>query len=412
MGQQGHKNTYHQVLVSDQLGGGAVIALKLAQHTQRQGLASWAWIPGNGPVIRAAEEMGVPRRVFSPQGAFEGSRLGAMLLNWCIGRALRRCRPGLVQVHSLYHYGVMRHGLALSGLKRVVHVHLQVDEATVRWAFRRPPEMILTCAAFMEHDIRRMLPDPIRETQRIVAVPNAVDVDTYRPGDRQQAKRVVAAPADHPLVLMLANLSPHKGQETVIEAMRLLKERGVRVECWLVGSEREPGGRYTSFLKQRVGESGVADRVRLLGQRSDVPELLRAADFVLLPSTCEGLPLSLLEAQATGVPVLAAPTAGIPEIIEDGQTGYLIPAGDAAGYAHRLAMLIAQPETARRVAQQAFQRTTRERSWAAYCRRIDAVYAEVLAQAPCGNPALRGLRGMATTRGQASPRPARKRGTS
>ena len=80
----------------------------------------------------------------------------------------------------------------------------------------------------------------------------------------------------------------------------------------------------------------MGECVRLLGQRDDANVLLRAADFFLLPSTNEGLPLSILEAQATKVPVLAAPTAGIPEIVRDAETGFLIPATDAPGYAHRI----------------------------------------------------------------------------
>jgi glycosyltransferase involved in cell wall biosynthesis len=389
MSKNGRKYTYHQVLVSDQPGGGAAMALSMARHMQERGCRSHAWIPGSGAAAEAARELGVEWHSYSPRGAFEGGRFGALLLNWSLGRALRRFKPGLVHVHSPYCYGVIRRGLRMSGLKRIVHVHLQVEEAGVRWAFRQPPEMIVTCAEFLEHDVRRMLPEPLRSTQRIVAAPNAVDLDTYFPGDKPAAKRAVGAPLRIPLVLMLANLSKHKGQETVIDAVRLLKDRGVAVECWFAGSEREEEGRYTAFLKQRIADAGVGDRVQLLGQRSDAPLLLRAADFVLLPSTCEGLPLSLLEAQASRVPVLAAPTAGIPEIIDDGETGYLIAADDAPGYAARLQALIARPELAERVAEAAYTRTTVERTWSAYCRRLDEIYAEVAetASAATASPA-------------------------
>src|SRR5262249_39146420 len=83
---------------------------------------------------------------------------------------------------------------------------------------------------------------------------------------------------------------------------------------------------YTTRLQDLCNELGVADRIRFLGHREDVPDLLRAADIFFLPSTSEGLPLSVLEAQATKVPVLAAATAGIPEVITDGETAFLIPA--------------------------------------------------------------------------------------
>jgi glycosyltransferase involved in cell wall biosynthesis len=180
---------------------------------------------------------------------------------------------------------------------------------------------------------------------------------------------------------MLANLAPHKGQETAIRAVALLKRQGVDLTCWLAGVERGGGGAYTERLRALIAETGVADRVRLLGQRGDTPELLRAADFFLLPSTREGLPLSILEAQATRVPVLAAPTAGVPEVVRDGETGFLIAAGDAEGYARRLQALLTSPELARQVAERAFARATREYSWSAFCRRVTVLYAELLAGA-------------------------------
>src|SRR5439155_13377512 len=142
--------------------------------------------------------------------------------------------------------------------------------------------------------------------------------------------------------------------------------------------ERGGAGDCTARLHALVREAGVADRVRLLGQRGDAPDLLRAADFYLLPSTCEGLTLSVLGAQATRVTVLAAPTAGIPEVVCDGTTGFLIPAGDAEGYARRVEQLLANPVLSDRIAEAAYLHTTREHSWSAFCRRVSELYDEVL----------------------------------
>ena len=158
----------------------------------------------------------------------------------------------------------------------------------------------------------------------------------------------------------------------------MLKARGVETHFWLAGTERGGAGTYTARLHALVREAGVADRVRLLGQRGDAPDLLRAADFFLLPSTCEGLPLSVLEAQATRVPVLAAPTAGVPEVVCDGTTGFLIPADDAEGYARRVEQLLANPALSDRVAEAALLHTTREYNWPAFCRRVADLYDELL----------------------------------
>jgi glycosyltransferase involved in cell wall biosynthesis len=128
-----------------------------------------------------------------------------------------------------------------------------------------------------------------------------------------------------------------------------------------------------------TADLGLSGDVSFLGFRQDTAELLRAADVVLLPSTNEGLPLVILEAQAAGVPVIAAPTAGIPEIIEDGKTGFLVKADDAVGYAARIELLMRQPDTYGSMARNAMTRCRREYSWDAFQRRIDELYCELLA---------------------------------
>ena len=226
--------------------------------------------------------------------------------------------------------------------------------------------------------IREALPARLRDVARIEAVPNPVDTDRFSPAaDKEAAKRHVGAPAGVPLIVMFANLAAHKGQETTIRAVAELHQRGVPAACWLAGVERGGEGVYTARLRSLVESLGLREHVRLLGHRTDAPDLLRAADAFLLPSTHEGLPLSVLEAQAAGVPVLAAPTAGIPEVVQDGQTGFLVAAGDAVSYADRLDRLIREPELAARLALAARRSVLSHASLSEYCRRIEAIYVDL-----------------------------------
>ena len=294
--------------------------------------------------------------------------------NWKIWRNFHPYRPGIVHIHSPYHYKILQTGLKLSGLKTVVHVHLQEAEEGLRWAFEKPPDVIVTCARTFAKQVRSTLPERYQEHQQIISVPNAVDIERFYPGNKATAKQSVGASLHMPIVLMAANLAPHKGQETAIRAMAMLKKTGVNVACWLAGIERQDRGAYTTRLQDLCNELGVADRVRFLGQREDMPDLLRAADIFVLPSTSEGLPLSVLEAQATKVPVLAAPTAGIPEVVTDGETGFLIPAEDAAGYAQRIESLLNCPEIHHRVTEQAYKQVIKAHNWQTYCETVWMLY--------------------------------------
>jgi glycosyltransferase involved in cell wall biosynthesis len=266
----------------------------------------------------------------------------------------------------------------LSQLKRAVHVQIEESGAVLKWAFRHPPDLIITCARFLVPQVRRALPERYQEIQEIEAVPNAVDTERFFPGDKPAAKRRVGAPPRLPLLLMLANLAHHKGQETVIGAVAALKRKGVDAVCWLVGTERGGTSTYSSRLRLLIQEMGLVDRIHLQGQRDDVPELLRAADFLLLPSTCEGLPLSILEAQASKVPVLAAPTAGIPEVIQDEASGFLIAADDAPGYAACLESLLKNPNRYHQIAEAAYVQATQSYNWTRFCQRIKELYCKLI----------------------------------
>lgn len=371
-----HNPTYHQVLAGAELGGGELVALRVAAHLQHTGRRTQVWLPGPGRALDAAAEWKLTASCYDAVGAAGRSVATSTQANWALARGLRRAGQGIVHIHAPVWYGALRWGLKFSGSMRVVHVHIEEDEGMLRWAMKLPPELVITCAQFLVGAVRRGL--PAHANTQVIAVPNAVDTEKFAPGEKLLAKHKVGAPLDRPLVLMLANVAPHKGQATAIQAMARLKQQGRAVACWLAGVERGGATDYTQQLQRMIREANVADCVTLLGQRSDAPDLMRAADVFLLPSTHEGLPLCILEAQAAQVPVIAAPTAGVPEIIKDGETGYLVAADDAIGYAQRIESLLAAPALGAQLADAAHEQVMREHRWSTYVERITALYDDLL----------------------------------
>ena len=199
--------------------------------------------------------------------------------------------------------------------------------------------------------------------------------------DKKLAKQALGATEHTPILLMVANLAPHKGQEVAIRALVVLKELGVHAELWLAGIERDERCDFTNRLKALCHDLKIIPQVRFLGHRRDVPELLRAADVFLLPSTSEGLPLSILEAQASKVPVIAAPTAGIPEIVVNDVSGFLVNAGDAFGYAERVKQLVLCSDTVRRITTYAYKNIIANHGWSTYCDRLQSAYSALLEHA-------------------------------
>ena len=155
-------------------------------------------------------------------------------------------------------------------------------------------------------------------------------------------------------LLTVAQLRPYKGIAFLIAAARKLRERGVDVACDVIGS-----GPLRAELEAEIERAGLAGRFRLLGARTqaEVAEALRGADLFVLPSIVapdgqmEGIPVSLMEALAAGVPTLATRLSGIPELVVDGRTGYTVPPADADALAEAIARALAEPERARSLAQ-------------------------------------------------------------
>jgi glycosyltransferase involved in cell wall biosynthesis len=152
---------------------------------------------------------------------------------------------------------------------------------------------------------------------------------------------------------VVAQLSPWKGQDTAIEALRLLVARGIDAHLLLIGSAkfvakatRFDNEAYVARLRALVAEAGLDKRVSWLGEREDVPELMRALDVLLMPSWEEPFGRSLIEAMALGVPVAATNVGGPPEILEDGREGYLLAPREPAAWAEAIARIAASPALA------------------------------------------------------------------
>ena len=143
-------------------------------------------------------------------------------------------------------------------------------------------------------------------------------------------------PPDTPLVGFVGRLAPEKGPERFVRLAFAL--RRVRPDARFVMLGEGP---LASSLEARARELGVADRVTLLGARSDAPALMAGLDVLVMPSLAEGLPLVLLEAMAAGIAIVASPVGAVPEQIEHGRTGMLVDAGDVAELAAVTADLLA-----------------------------------------------------------------------
>jgi len=379
---------YFQMMVSPHVGGGAKLAMQLHAHTAATlGPVSHLLLPGGGEAERGALRANFPYTRYRVDRLTGASRIGSMLETASLFARMPRKSGAVVHVHAPFVYGAARSFFAAARARTVLHIHLDFTAEQLSWALRAPPDTVIVCADFMRPAVEQALPSGA--PTRVSVIRNAIDVRQFEEGDagaesRAAIRQVLGAPSDRPLLMVIANLAPHKGQATAIRAVAKLRDHGQDAHLWLVGAERNPGEGYLQALKKLVGELRVADRVTFAGFRNDIPQLLRAADMVLLPSTSEGLPLTILEAQASGAIVLAAPTAGIPEVVEHGRTGFLIAADDAQGYALQIGELMRRPELVEAISTAARRHVCDHHDLSSYGDRVLAEYQRLAPTQPAG----------------------------
>ena len=199
------------------------------------------------------------------------------------------------------------------------------------WAMR--PFVIYTSETDRERDGRR----PSR------VIPLGIDLARYASGTPALEGTIVGN---------VARLAEQKGHRTLLDAAALVRARRPDVRFAIAGD-----GELRDELEQQAKDLG--DHVVMLGNRSDVPDLLASFAVFAFPSRFEGLCLAVIEAQAAGVPVVATAVGGIRETVVDGETGFLVPVGDAEALADRILHVLEHPDEARRVADEARRRVQR-----------------------------------------------------
>jgi glycosyltransferase involved in cell wall biosynthesis len=243
---------------------------------------------------------------------------------------------------------------------------------------RRAAAVIAISEAMRGELVALGLPD-----HKVRVIPTAVAALPRPKGARDEIRRELGLPADRPLVLYLGRLSTVKGPAHFVDAARLVLQERPDSGFVVVGD-----GHLRPELEDAVRAMGRADRFSFAGhvRHEEVGRWLSAADLFVLPSLSEGVPHALLEALAFGLPVVASAVGGVPEIVQDGVNGYLVPPGDSPAIARRILDLLGSPER-RRAFGEAGRRLVEERqlTWDRFAAELADVYAGALESRPASH---------------------------
>jgi glycosyltransferase involved in cell wall biosynthesis len=200
---------------------------------------------------------------------------------------------------------------------------------------------------------------------------------------RRRARTLLGVPEDAQLIGTVARLDAQKAPHDLVEAVALLDRPNVHT-VWI------GGGSLRSRTERLIARRGLSGRFRLLGERSDVADLLPAFDVFALPSLYEGLPCALVEAMTCGVPVVATAVNSVCELVVSGETGLLARPGDPASFSRALAAMIDHPERATRMAEAGQAHVTGRYEPESLGEALRDVYATVLESSPSRSALLAG----------------------
>ena len=210
--------------------------------------------------------------------------------------------------------------------------------------------------------------------ERITVIPNGVDAGRFPEGGGDRA--ALGFNGHRPVIGSVGCLEARKDYGTLLDALAELKAGGVEFRAAIIGE-----GRERAALESRARALGLETRVKFLGERSDIERLLPALDVFVLSSREEGIPNALLEAMAAGLASVATAVGGTPEVLKDGETGWLVPARTPAALAAALAAVLADPAEASRRGNAARRYAREQFSIDAMARRHEAFYAKAAGRA-------------------------------
>ncbi|MFP4647895.1 MAG: TIGR03088 family PEP-CTERM/XrtA system glycosyltransferase [Halorhodospira sp.] len=302
-------------------------------------------------------------------------------VQWRLYRLLRELRPDVVHTSNLAALECQPVA-ALSGVPARVHAEHGWDMADLdgtrrryRWLRRALSPWVHRHVTVSQHLADYLVQRARIPKYRVHQIYNGVDTERYRP--------VTPSPREgrrqgQPLVIgTVGRLTAVKDQATLIRAVARLRDRvspgrgGLRLVVIGSGPQEQP-------LRTLAADLGVADVVELTGSCSDVAARLGEFDVFALPSLAEGIPVTVLEAMASGLPVVASRVGGIPELVEEGVNGTLVPAGDAEQLCEALAGYLADPRRGMIEGAEGRRRAVELFSVEAMVTAYEALYRELL----------------------------------
>lgn len=316
-------------------------------------------------LIERAKEAGFQTFAVDMRGAIDFPAI------FKLRRVMRQFRAEIVNTHSGRDTQLAgmaaRSMLNRPRLVRTRHLALPI---TSKFSYSVLPDHVVTVSKFVEN----YLVEAGIARQKITTVSTGVDFSRYdRSTVAGNLRAELGLPADALLIGTVAILRAKKGHAEILDAVPAVLQRFPNAHFVFAGD-----GAQTANLTARIAAEGLGERVHLLGLRRDVTNILASLDVFVLPTHQEALGTAFIEAGAMGLPTVATRVDGVPEVIQDGSTGLLVPVHDGAAIAAALCKLLADPAYRQGMGAAAAEFVRRKFSREAMAEGMERLYLQLL----------------------------------
>lgn len=352
-----------QVNSATSIGGGERHVADLANALAQRGHDVYAVLRHRSPLV--GELRSLPQENITMLPLRNSLDIGSALR---LAHLIREREIEVVHAHLARDYPLAALAVERAGTARLVitrHVLFPLNRLH-RLTLRRVAYAIAVSRAVGE-SLRGIFAE-----SKIAYVPNGIDLKRFAVIARSGAR-------DRLLVGTVGHLAPIKGHEDFIRAASLIAAKRADVDFVIVGDDESPTKDTQTQLERLIRELGLSQRVHLAGRVDETSRLLSDLDLFVSASRSEGFGLAIIEAMASGVPVVATRSAGAREIIEDGETGRLVPIGDAHALAEAILCLLDDREGRERLRQRALETVRQRFSLERMIEETERVYRRALA---------------------------------
>lgn len=306
---------------------------------------------------------------------------------WRLARIVRRVRPDVVHTHTAKAGAVGRLGAILSGTRPVVvhtfHGHVlrgyfgsggTLLFRAIETALARVSDRLIAVSPEVRDELVGLHVAPERKFS-VIRLGIELDERVRFDGDPAEVRRRLGIPAEKFVVGWFGRMTAVKQTDDLLTMLTGTRERGIDAMLVLVGD-----GDDRRRLEQRAHDLGIARSCLFLGYQESVAPWFAICDAVILTSANEGTPVTLIEALAAGRPVVATRVGGVPDVVDDGETGFLVRPADTHAMAERLEILARDPERRAEMGRLGRERVLQRYSVTRLVDDVDALYRELLGE--------------------------------